>query len=104
MNASHRLLRRTLLLTAIVLATPLVGGAQSPPARSGFEVASVKPAADANGRSLLQSVPGRLRMTNLALRRLILNAYGVQDYQLSGDPPWLASEHYDIQATAPGNA
>ncbi len=42
-------------------------------------------------------------MTNLALRRLILNAYGVQDYQLSGDPPWLASEHYDIQATAAGN-
>ena len=42
-------------------------------------------------------------MTNLALRRLILNAYGVQDYQLSGDPPWLASEHYDIQATSAGS-
>ncbi len=42
-------------------------------------------------------------MTNLVLRRLILIAYGVQDYQLSGDPPWTASEHYDIQATAAGN-
>jgi uncharacterized protein (TIGR03435 family) len=42
-------------------------------------------------------------MQNLTLRRLILNAYGVQDYQLSGDPPWLASEHYDIQATTAGN-
>jgi uncharacterized protein (TIGR03435 family) len=42
-------------------------------------------------------------MTNLTLRRLILNAYGVQDHQLSGDPPWAASEHYDIQATAAGN-
>jgi uncharacterized protein (TIGR03435 family) len=42
-------------------------------------------------------------MTNLALRRLILNAYGVQDYQLSGDPAWIASEHYDIQATTAGD-
>lgn len=42
-------------------------------------------------------------MTNLALRRLILIAYGVQDYQLSGDPPWAASEHYDIQAKADGS-
>lgn len=42
-------------------------------------------------------------MTKLALRRLILNAYGVQDYQLSGDSPWIASERYDVQATAPNN-
>jgi uncharacterized protein (TIGR03435 family) len=78
-----------------------VGHAQ--PARAGFEVASVKPAANPEGQSLLQAVPGRLRMTNLALRRLILNAYGIQDYQLSGDPPWLGSEHYDILATTSGS-
>jgi uncharacterized protein (TIGR03435 family) len=41
-------------------------------------------------------------MQNLTLRRLILNAYGVQDYQLAGDPSWTAAEHYDIQATAAG--
>jgi uncharacterized protein (TIGR03435 family) len=42
-------------------------------------------------------------MTNLALRRLILIAWGVQDYQLVGDPAWLDSAHYDIQAKADGN-
>jgi len=42
-------------------------------------------------------------MTNLSLRRLILIAYGVQDYQLLGDPSWISSEHYDIQAKADGN-
>jgi uncharacterized protein (TIGR03435 family) len=41
-------------------------------------------------------------MTNLAARRLILIAYGVQDYQLLGDPPWVSSEHYDIEAKADG--
>jgi uncharacterized protein (TIGR03435 family) len=43
-------------------------------------------------------------MTNLTPRRLILNAYGIQDYELSGDPPWIASEHYDIEATARGDS
>jgi uncharacterized protein (TIGR03435 family) len=43
-------------------------------------------------------------MTNLALRRLILLAYGIQDYQLAGDPSWVGAEHYDIQAKAEGSA
>ena len=87
---------RKLLLAAAALATVAISQAQSPPVRPGFEVASVRPAANPDGQALLQAVPGRLRMTNLTLRRLLLNAYGVQDYQLLGDPPWLASEHYDI--------
>jgi len=41
-------------------------------------------------------------MTNLAARRLILIAYNVQDYRLLGDPPWVDSDHYDIQAKAGG--
>jgi uncharacterized protein (TIGR03435 family) len=91
-----------LFLAAMAFATIGVSRAQSPSVHSGFEVASVKPTANAEGQSLLQAVPGRLRMTNLALRRLILNAYAVQDYQLSEDPSWVASEHYDIQATTAG--
>jgi uncharacterized protein (TIGR03435 family) len=94
---------RKQLLAAMAFATVVVSLAQSPPVRLEFEVASVKPAGNPDGQALLQAVPGRLNMTNLTLRRLILNAYGVQDYQLSGDPPWAASEHYDIQATSAGN-
>lgn len=68
-----------------------------------FDVASVRPTAGVNERSLLQATPGRLMMTNLALHRLILIAYDVQDYQVVGDPPWIDSSHYDIQAKADGN-
>src|SRR6267154_5585453 len=71
---------------------------QFSPARTGFEVTSVKPNAGSDGRAILQVVQGRLIMTNLPLRRLILIAYDLQDYQLSGDPPWADSEHYDAQA------
>jgi uncharacterized protein (TIGR03435 family) len=71
--------------------------------RQGFDVASVRPAASADGRALLQATPGRLAMTNLAPRRLILNAYDIQDYQLVGGPGWIDSDRYDIQAKAEGN-
>src|SRR5580698_4965008 len=73
-----------------------------PGATKTFEVASVKPN-DHGGRALIQALPGRLVMTNFSLHRLVLLAYGVQDYQLLGDPNWVASEHYDIEAKADGD-
>jgi uncharacterized protein (TIGR03435 family) len=104
MHRSARLqIAPRLLFAAVVSAAAVFSQVESPSARSGFEVASVKPTASTDGRTLLQAVPGRLIMTNLALRRLVLIAYGVQDYQLSGDPPWINSAHYDIQAKADGN-
>jgi uncharacterized protein (TIGR03435 family) len=93
-----------LLFAAMAFVDLVSGQTQSSSTRSEFEVASVKQAANADGRSLLQAVPGRLLMTNLALRRLILIGYDVQDYQLVGGPPWIDSEHYDIQAKADDNA
>ena len=82
----------------------MVGSLAICQAQPEFEVASVKPAANPEGRALIQALPGRLTMTNLALRRLILIAYGLQDYQLAGDPAGIDSEHYDIQAKAGGTA
>ena len=73
------------------------------PDPAGFDVASVKPTASTDGRALLQATPGRLVMTNLTLRRIILIAYEVQDYQIAGAPGWIDSEHYDVQAKAESN-
>jgi uncharacterized protein (TIGR03435 family) len=94
-----------------MLAAPVIIGALNVPViraqdvvdrrHLAFDVASVKPD-DRGGRTLIQALPGRLVMTNFPLRRLILLAYGVQDYQLSGDPNWAVSEHYDIEAKANG--
>lgn len=42
-------------------------------------------------------------MTNMSLRTLIVVAYGFQPYQIAGDPPWISTSNYDIQATASGN-
>ena len=88
-------MRRLLLLIAIFASTAF---------SAEFEVASVKPIGNSTGEPYdVQVVPGRLRMRNAPLRGLIQLAHGVEGYQLTGGPSWLASERFDIEAKAAGN-
>jgi len=107
--------RKALLAAAALgaLAIPIVIGAlnapqlraQSPQASPGgptFEVASVKPNNSGDGRVFVQNQPGRFTATNVTLRLLIRNAYQLQDFQISGGPSWLGSDHFDIEAKIGG--
>ena len=101
---------KTLLLTAGVLAAaalaapPLDGRGQSvspeqsAPAR--FEVASVKRNSSGETFMTFNNQPNRLVLTNVAVRQLIVRAYQVQPFQVTGGPAWLASDRFDINATA----
>jgi uncharacterized protein (TIGR03435 family) len=77
----------------------LPNGVQTPVA---FEVASVKrlPPPVGGVRSSMNLSPGRLTCSNVSLSKLIIQAYDVKNFQLSG-PDWLNSEIYDIAATMP---
>jgi uncharacterized protein (TIGR03435 family) len=92
-----------LLLMAAFSAPAVLGHGQSSTGPSGFEVASIRPTSSTDGRAFVQATPGRLAMTNLALRRLILIAYNIQDDQLVGELGSADSVHYDIQAKVDGN-
>jgi uncharacterized protein (TIGR03435 family) len=94
---------KRLALICLMFCSSLPGQTNSPAATSAFEVASVKQSASGSDRSLVQAVPGRLLMENLAPRTLIVLAYGVADYQVAGGPPWIGSDRYDVQATADGD-
>ena len=68
-----------------------------------FDVASVKRSPPPTGTGINSSMkldPGRLTCTNVSLKKLIYESYGVKDYQISG-PDWLGTEIYDIAATLP---
>ena len=94
-------------LTALALvAVTLQGQEQTTMGRVSFEVASIKPTADAgNHRPIRFSVSpgGQLTVTNIPLHWLIANAYNLpfQSLRLTGGPGWVRSEPYDIQAVAP---
>lgn len=90
-----------MLRSILCLATmSLCSEAGSGPA---FEVASVKPDKSTTGVDRLQNSNGSLIIVNVALKRCIGLAYGIEDgrdYLLSG-PEWLESERFDISAKYP---
>src|SRR5437870_2065444 len=67
--------------------------------RPSFEVASIKPNNSGNGQVAIQTPPGRFRAIAVTAKLLIANAYGIRDPQISGGPPWIATDRFDIEAT-----
>lgn len=88
--------------------------AQPTPARSAFEVASIKLNKDCDPRRAKCSPsPDRFTQTCTSLRNFIKPAYGIflngsttpntRGLQVLGGPAWLESDLYDIEAGAAGN-
>ena len=89
-------------LPAIILAFSVSAAvAQTPPA---FEVVSIRPHRGDDGNSSTNVLPGGRvdRGSNVTVRKLIRNAFGVEDFQIFGAPGWIDSESYDIEAKTVG--
>ena len=92
--------------------TCLLAYAQPPDKSLTFDVASIKPAApptpDGQGRIFMRGPsggpgtkdPGRINYPFMSLKNLLMNAYDVKNYQITG-PAWLDTERFDITATMP---
>jgi len=72
-------------------------------ARPAFTVASIKPNQSTDDRFMLRPLPGGgLTATGVTLTMLIMNAYEVAGYQISGGPRWVGVERWDIEAKTDG--
>lgn len=90
----------------------LTAQGQTPDKSLSFDVATVKPAAPLtpNGRGMIMfrgpsggpgtKDPGRIDYPFMSLKVLLMNAYDVKNYQISG-PSWLDTERFDVTATLP---
>ncbi len=86
----------------LTIALPMAAGwAQStPPAKpQEFEVATVKASApDARGTMINIQPGGVLTVKNAPLKQLITMCYDLREFQVSGGPGWLGTDHYDVEA------
>lgn len=74
----------------------LVAQTRTPPR---FEVAAVKPAAtDELGSEINVAPGGRVTIANLPLKSIIVYAWGLKPFQVSGAKGWMESQRYDIVA------
>jgi uncharacterized protein (TIGR03435 family) len=68
-----------------------------------FEAASIKPNKGAgNGSWVTQDQGENLTAGNATLKRLVMNAYGLRDFQVVGGPGFTDTDTYDIPAKPAG--
>jgi hypothetical protein len=88
------------LLAALSLATLGAYGQVVPPPQLEFEVASVKlhPPGDSATNVSMTRDPARVTYTNVTVRSLLRQAYGLQIYPLSAPGDDLSTDRYDVIA------
>jgi uncharacterized protein (TIGR03435 family) len=69
-----------------------------PGAPPKFDVVSIKPAAGDPCMCIHTTPGGRVHATSMTLKFFVEMIYHVQDFQVSGGPPWMTSLRYDIEA------
>ena len=90
---------RRLVLSAAVATT--LSQAQTLPKE--FDVATIKPNAANDNRFMIRPLPGGgLTISGVPLKMLIMEAYDVRAFQVSGGPGWMSTERWDIEAKAEG--
>ena len=84
----------------MILAAALTSAlAQSPMDSTTFEVASIRPNAADDNRFMFRGGPG-LTAAGVTLKFLVVHAYDVLAYQISGGPGWMSTDRWDIRAKA----
>lgn len=87
------------LLALGIVAALAANAVGQTPARPAFEVASVKLAPPgAYGTDIETDPGGRVSLHNMALRDMIVVAWGIEPFQILGGPPWIDSVRYDVTA------
>ncbi|HEY5382735.1 MAG TPA: TIGR03435 family protein [Acidobacteriaceae bacterium] len=107
---------RTLLMLALLACSGPVMKAQGMPIATGppsttadanaklpqYDVASVKPNKSGERMMRIMSRPDGFSCTNLPLKTLIANAYGIRQDLISGGSGWMNSMGFDIDAKVSG--
>jgi uncharacterized protein (TIGR03435 family) len=101
-------MRKAILCAGLIVSTSCGAFGQDAAESPKFEVASVKPAEpQPEGMMRVRMSggpgtpdPGQLTYTNVSLKNVLINAYDVNDYQISG-PNRLDGERFDIVAKIP---
>jgi bla regulator protein blaR1 len=92
---------RALIFASAILLSSIPASAQ-PQQKLEFEVASIKPNASGEHGMRMSISPGRLMAKNVTAKLLIMQAFNVKDFQISGGPAWIASDHFDLDAKTGG--
>ena len=96
---------RAAFLAVLATSAVAIGVSAQAPGDPVFEVASIKENKSGASNSSTGTRPGGAFVaSNVTLRQLIISAYRLRRFQVTGGPGWLDSERFDINARAPEGA
>ena len=89
------------MLTFLLLAASVIT-AQATNPFPRFEAATIKPTPPGAPKGSLRPLPGGERYVgvNIPLRLYLMTAYQIKPEQITGGPPWVDSDPYDLNAEA----
>jgi len=68
-----------------------------------FDVATIKPNTENDNRMMMRPLPGGgFTASGVTLKQLIMQAYDIVGFQLTGEPRWVGTDRWDVQARAEG--
>jgi uncharacterized protein (TIGR03435 family) len=96
---------RACVVAFILIACSTSAWSQAPQSATqpdpAFDVTSVKPNNSGSSNSSSRTLPGGgFAATNLTVRQLIISAYRLRPFQVTGGPDWIDSARFDIAAKA----
>src|SRR5688572_3867458 len=98
-------MKKLLVLAGALLSATPHAQVAPPAATPSFEVASIKRNKSGDGFITMGMPPGGgLTMINMPVRQMIVRAYQVQSYQVTGGPSWITSDRFDVTAKGPADA
>jgi hypothetical protein len=93
---------RLRLFLAIVPVAAILG---QPSGQSGqYRLVNLSPNRDNATFAVLNIPPGPLKFRAVTLKKLIRDAYGVPELQITGGPPWVGTDRWDFEAQTDGQA
>jgi len=98
---------RVALIAAWVSTLSLSAQAPTPSPTStdvAFDVVSVKPNNSGSTSSSTSGRAGSFTASNVTARQLIIFAYRLRQFQLTGGPGWISADRYDVAARPPESA
>jgi uncharacterized protein (TIGR03435 family) len=86
-----------------MVAAAALGVAQSQELPAHYDVVSIKPSAVTNGNFAVRNLPGgSLSCMAVTVKMLVMEAYGVKAFQVSGGPGWVGTTLWDMEARVEG--
>jgi uncharacterized protein (TIGR03435 family) len=79
-------------------ATPAAPGKDASAALPAFEVVSIKPNKSGSMMMRIMATPDGTSISGLTVHMMLREAFGISDDQLQGEPGWLDSDRFDIEA------